>query len=266
MLSFSLLILLSSYSILPTAALADNNDDGDDYGEFVKEVLKEDQGNHNSNEYYHEDSYYENQEEKIRLEKERIAKEEADRIKAERERAFQAELQKLNAEQQAAALKQKKLDAKIVSSILKAAEQNDLYKVLGIRNWDWKIPSRKWNIAGFKITIPGWTVKETTIKDIRKAYRIRAMSVHPDKNRDGRAQEAFIIVEETASILSNQGMREEYDSHWKTARQERRKVQIAMVTDMTDTVLGTTMKTCQTIYTLLGPFAMPVIILGALIA
>lgn len=257
------LLMLSTYSILPMV-LADF--DGAAYDEYVKEVLEEDQYNDHSNEYYHEDSYYEDREAQQRLEQERIAQEEADRVQADRERVFQAELDRMSADQQAAALKQKKLDAKVVHSVLKAAEQNELYKVLGIRNWDWKIPGRELHVAGLSLTIPGLTIKETTMKDIRKAYRTRAMAVHPDKNKDGRAQEAFIVVEETASILSDQVLREQYDRHFCAVRRERRQAQLAMVSEVTDTVWGTTKGVLKAVHTMLGPFATPVIIIGALIA
>lgn len=275
------LLILSVYSItsivvVVTATTAeyhyddDDNDEGGtggDYDEYVKEVLQEDDHHHHSgNEYFHEDSYYEAQHTQQRLEEERIAEEQANRIRVERERAFQAELDKMTADQQAAALKQKKMDAKVVHSILKAVEQNELYKVLGIRNWDWKIPAREWRVAGWSVTLPGVTVKETTMKDIRRAYRTRAMLVHPDKNKDGRAQQAFIAVEETASILSDHTLRAEYDRHRQAVRRERRQVQLALVSEVTETVVGTTMGTLKAAHRLLGPFATPVIILGALIA
>ena len=276
------LLILSVYSItsivvVVTATTAeyhyddDDNDEGGtggDYDEYVKEVLQEDDHHHHSggNEYFHEDSYYEAQHTQQRLEEERIADEQANRIRVERERAFQAELDQMSADQQAAALKQKKMDAKVVHSILKAVEQNELYKVLGIRNWDLKIPAREWRVAGWSVTLPGLTVKETTMKDIRRAYRTRAMLVHPDKNKDGRAQQAFIAVEETASILSDHTLRAEYDRHRQAVRRERRQVQLAMVSEVTETVVGTTMGTLKAAHRLLGPFATPVIILGALIA
>lgn len=237
-----------------------------DYDEYVREVLEEDQDNHHANEYYHEDSYYEKREAQQRIQEEQRAQAEADRVAAERERAFQAELDRMNSEQQKAALKQKKVDAKVVKAVLKAAEQNDLYKVLGIRNWDWKIPARELNILGFSMTIPGVTLKDTTMKDIRKAYRNRAMSVHPDKNKDGHAQKAFIVVEETASILSDQSRREEYDQEIKTIRWERRQVQIELVSGVTDSIWKTTRGILKAAHTVLGPFATPVIIIGALIA
>ncbi|OEU08798.1 heat shock protein DnaJ, partial [Fragilariopsis cylindrus CCMP1102] len=48
-------------------------------------------------------------------------------------------------------------------------------------------------------------------RDIRKQFRTRAMQIHPDKNNDGRAQEAFIAVENAASILSDKQQRNIYD-------------------------------------------------------
>jgi hypothetical protein len=71
----------------------------------------------------------------------------------------------------------------------------------GIRNWNLKASSRELNVAGFGFNIPGLTLKETTAKDIKRAYRIRAMLVHPDKNRDGRAQEAFLLHATNITLL-----------------------------------------------------------------
>ena len=245
----------------------------DDYAEYVQEVLEEDEGNQHQNEYYHEDSYYdrqsEQQEEAQKLkqaEQERIEQEKADRIAAERERAFQAELDRMNAEQQKAALRQKKKDAQIVKSVLKASKKNDLYKALGIRNWNVKLPSRTIRLIGFSFTIPGVTLKETSMKDIRKAYRNRAMAVHPDKNKDGRAQEAFIIVEESASILSDNSLRQKYDEEQRSFRLERRQGQMALVNGALLSVQDTLFGVLKAIQMVLGPFATPVIILGLLMA
>ena len=48
------------------------------------------------------------------------------------------------------------------------------------------------------------------------------MLTHPDKNRDGRAGEAFIAVENSASILSDEGLREKYDAQIRIARSKNR--------------------------------------------
>lgn len=245
----------------------------DEYADYVNEILEEDQDNHHENEYYHEDSYYERQKEqqeealkRKQAEQERLLQEEADRIAAERERAFQAELDRMNEQQQKAALKQKKKDAHIVKSVLNASKKNDLYKILGIRNWNLKIPDRTIRIAGFSFKIPGITLKETTMKDIRKAYRTRAMAVHPDKNKDGRAQEAFIVVEESASILSDSKLREQYDEAHRLTTIERRHSQMAFVRGFLSSIQDTIKGLLTALKIVLGPFATPVIILGLLMA
>ena len=250
----------------------------DVYDEYVKEVLEEDEGNHqHENDHYsHEDAYYERQkaqqqdaDKRKRAEEERIAQEQADRVALERERAFQAELERMNTDKQKAALiRQKKNDAKVVKSVLKAAQLEDLYQVLGIRNWNIKIPSRSIRIplVGRSVTIPGITIKETTMKDIRKAYRNRAMAVHPDKNRDGRAQEAFILVEESASILSDNLLRQQYDKQLALSRRLKRDSQMQLVSGVLNSLKSSLLGFLKAIRVLLGPFATPVIILGLLMA
>ncbi len=246
--------------------------DYDDYSDYVKEVLEEDASNQHENEYYHEDDYYERQKEQQReaqqqrqADEERLAQEEADRVAAERERSFQAELDRMSVEQQKAAMQQKKKDARIVRSVLNASLKQDLYKVLGIRNWSIKIPSRTIGLAGFSFQIPGITIKEVTMKDIRKAYRTRAMAVHPDKNKDGRAQEAFIAVEESASILSDNFLREQYDKELRLSQKEKRQSQLKLVAGFVNYVRSTVIGVFKASQMVLGPFATPVIIICLLL-
>lgn len=49
------------------------------------------------------------------------------------------------------------------------------------------------------------------------------MAVHPDKNRDGRANEAFIAVENSASILTDKQSSKEYDQQMREYYQQRRQ-------------------------------------------
>ena len=104
------------------------------------------------------------------------------------------------------------------------------------------------------------------MKDIRKAYRNRAMAVHPDKNKDGRAQEAFILVEESASILSDNFLRQQYDKQHQLARKEKLQSQMALVSGVLNSVKGTVGGILKAMRVVLGPFATPVIILGLLMA
>eukprot|EP00536_Pseudo-nitzschia_multiseries_P008569 jgi/Psemu1/198418/e_gw1.219.30.1 len=173
----------------------------------------------------------------------------------------------MNEEQRKAALKQKKVDGKKVKSILRANERNNLYQVLGIRNLSLKLPAREVNLGGLvKFTIPGLALlKEPTEKDIRRQFRKRAMEVHPDKNRDGRAQEAFVAVEEAATILSDPKLRKQYDSERKLQREDQLEGYRKVVRKAVAHFWAITRRTIQVFKTLLGPFFLPVVILAALI-
>jgi hypothetical protein len=245
----------------------------DDY-DYVNEVLEEDE-RHYGEEHFDEDDtsdFYEKQrlqqeetERQRQAEEERLAREQADTAASERERQFQAELARMNAEQQKAAMRQKKKDERVVRSVLKAAKKNKLYAILGMKNWNLRIPSREIKIANFNFTIPGIALKQTSTKDIRKAYRNRAMLVHPDKNRDGRAVEAFIAVENAASILADERLRVEYDEEARLSRLERRKESKNLVFKTVSTVQGVVGKVLRAIHAVLGPFATPVLIILALL-
>jgi DnaJ-class molecular chaperone len=91
------------------------------------------------------------------------------------------------------------------------------------------------------------------------------MAVHPDKNRDGRAQEAFIAVENAASILSDEGLRAEYDKQVRSSTMERRQGAKELVINTASSVLQMVVKVLKAIHAVLGPFATPVIIIGALL-
>mmetsp|Transcript_8061 Transcript_8061/g.17360 ORF Transcript_8061/g.17360 Transcript_8061/m.17360 type:complete len:282 (+) Transcript_8061:41-886(+) len=260
----------TTISLCATQIRADSVED-----EYVRQVIEEDQDHYHDEYQYHatdEEAARQQQnfadQEQIRQEKEeRAAREASERVAAERERRFEAEVARMNEEQKKLALKQKKIDGKKVRSVLKASERNNLYEVLGIRNLSLKLPPREVNLAGvFRFTIPGVTLlKELSEKDIRKQFRKRAMDVHPDKNRDGRAQEAFVAVEEAASILSDKKLRKQYDLERKLHRSDqvegyRRAVRTAIAY-----VWAMTRRTIQVTKTLLGPFFLPVVILAALI-
>ena len=269
-----LLLLLSALAVISRISVGvyGLGDDGYDY---VKEVLEEDDHHHDDGGYYSEDppsastddfeKRQQEAEQRRQEEADRLAQQEADRIAAKREKEFEAELAKMNVDQQKAAKKQKKKDARVVRSVLKAAQKKKLYAVLGIKNWNMKIPSRDINIAGkFGFTIPGLTLKETTAKDIKRAYRNQSKLVHPDKNRDGHAQEAFIAVENAASILGDPKQRAEYDKIEKARRQQRQQESTDVIFKSLGLVRASFMKAFKVVHSVFGPFATPVIILGAL--
>lgn len=238
----------------------------DDDFDYVKEVLEEDEMQYDeqrdSEEYQANQRLQAEEAEKQRqAEQRRIEREHADRIAAERERAFEKELAKMNEDQKKAALKQKKKDSRIVKAILKTARKTNHYGVLGMKNWNLRIPERKINIAGLKFTIPGITLKQTTTKDVKRAFRVRTKLVHPDKNRDGRATEAFIAVENAASILSDEKSKSKYDDEMRLLRQDQQKKSKAIAQGF----LATTLRVFRAVLAVLGPFATPVLIIGALI-
>jgi chemotaxis protein histidine kinase CheA len=288
-----LLLLCGSLSLLSSFSASNALEEQNNYDEYVRQVLEEEQ-QHYYDEYYavNEDVHREEEEQQQQhhqsddksseamteeerwiLEQERLAQEQADRIAAERERQFQVELDRMDQEQQKKALQQKKRDHRNVQKVLRAAHRNDLYGILGMRPWNLKLPPThiqfpfggRNNNTHFQFTIPGITIKETSDQDIRKHFRMQAKQLHPDKNKDGRAQEAFYAVEMAAAILSDPNQRQAYDQE----RQRRRK---ELITANKQLVMATSWRMWQlssqmakTAHTLLGPFFTPVMILLAII-
>lgn len=186
-------------------------------------------------------------------------------VRAQREAAFEAELAQMSAKKQKEARKQKRKDARIVRRVLRAAEKGDFYGVLGLHNREFRIPSRTIKIAGLRWSIPGISLFHISQQKIRRAYRALALTVHPDKNRDGRAEEAFIEVENVASILSDERSRTEYDKIAQAARQERNDEIRKVVGSSLSRTFRIVHRGVSVFRTVLGPFAFPVLILGSLI-
>ncbi|VEU45335.1 unnamed protein product [Pseudo-nitzschia multistriata] len=285
---FTILVAWSTtIALCGTHARADSLED-----EYVRQVIEEDQQHYND---YHtggddddehaarqqqqqqqrqhqhdEEDAFRSQRQRMQEEREAAEREAADRMAAERERQFEAEVQRMNEEQRKLARKQKKIDGRVVKSVLRASGNKNLYAVLGIRHRfpGLKIPAREVDLFGaLRFTIPGISLfsGELSEKQIRKQFRKRAMEVHPDKNRDGRAQEAFVAVEEAAAVLSDPRQREAYDA--ERARQQKEQLERykgAVKTAMAY-AWALTRRTVQVIQTLLGPFFVPVAIILALI-
>jgi hypothetical protein len=205
-------------------------------------------------------------EERLKAEADRRAQELADKIAADRERKFQNDLSKMDEQQRKVALKQKRRDQKIAQHVLKAARHGDLYGVIGMKNWNIAIPPKQMTLpGGFHFHIPGLTIKSTTERDIKKQFRLRAIQVHPDKNRDGRAQEAFIAVEYAASILSDKKLRAVYDTERQRHNRERLAIQRQLVTTTVTSTLQVTKQIVKGVHIILGPFFTPVLIIGFII-
>jgi len=173
-------------------------------------------------------------------------KKKADEIALQREIKFQAELEKLHDEKARKALKrQKRRDGQVVKRVLKNSENDRHYAVLGLKC--------KWG----EIAVGPFSFCSVSPSEVKRAYRNIARSVHPDKNRDGRAGEAFDALENSAALLTDPSKKKDYDA--KLRRQRKAALKQSLV------VLENSWKTLRTIFKLLGPFATPIAILLALI-
>lgn len=243
---------------------------------FVEEVISED------NLYYNDYEYRNEIEEQLRHEKEELTQEAArskilvaenERIQKQREEAFANELEQLKEDKAAAKklLQRKKRDAKVVNRIYKSFQSNNYYAVLGIRNFmfsNLRIPNHTITIVPnyFVVRIPGFELFNISEKQIKKAYREMAKLVHPDKSKDPRAAEAFLLVEDAAMILLNDASRFEYDM---LIQKERKELQIRIVNQIGDGIEKSFMMANTVVRLakkLLGPFTIPVVVLVALIA
>ncbi len=190
------------------------------------------------------------QQEAFQKEQEEAEKAKADKIAAEREAAFQAEIERTQDEQKRKALKvQKAKDAKVVRSVLKQASKGNHYAVVGLKC--------RWG------EIKLGPIKFCTVKsgDIKKAYRSMARMVHPDKNRDGRAEQAFDALEKSAAILQDEKQRKEFDA--KNRAQLKRNIE-SCISTITDIWKRST-EIIKIVTNTLGPFKTPIIVLIALI-
>ena len=262
------LLLLVVLLVALTTIHADSDD------EYVRQVLEEDKGHYNDDYHTTEEEYqrrqqqqreeYQKRQKQAQEAQERAAQEAADRVANERERKFQAELDQMKDEEaKKAALQQKRKDGRRVRSILKAAKNNNLYGVMGISNIKIQtpeIPINFFNVA--KFTIPSLKIwKGPTEQQIKKQFRKRAMQVHPDKNKDGRAQEAFVAVQEAAQVLGDKQARAQYDAY----RKENRSQQMELVTKTLSSALAVLKRMIGVCQTVLGPFFLPVMIIAVLI-
>ena len=185
------------------------------------------------------------------------AEEEAARIaeqhRLQREAEFEAEVKRMDAEQRKRALKQKKIDARIVNRILRATGANpepNHYAVLGLRNWE--------------VHVGPWHLFRITTKDVKKAYRNLSRRVHPDKNRDGRAEQAFHALEASSAVLSDAEDRRGYDRRVEARRKKRNKRITGTTFDVLDSTRRNVLRVLGTSKRVLGPFSVPVFTLGML--
>lgn len=186
---------------------------------------------------------------------------ETERIRLKREAAFEADLKKMNEEEQKRAQQQKKKDAKIVNRILKASKADKHYAVLGIRNFEVQLgPYYMLNFS-----IGPLVLFRVKTKAIKRVYRNLARTVHPDKNKDGRAEEAFHALEQSAAILTDDKQRQDYDKKIISARRRKTKYAVDSVMRVSHVAWSQTTSTLKTTKKVLGPFSTPILVVGALI-
>jgi len=283
-----LLLLFFFLNLLASAQYAQQKKPGrdveeeDDDDDVVQQVLKDEQAHYGDDydrhhqfeddpnfdaEAYQED-YIRKEEEAERLEQERLAareRQEAERIRQEREAAFELEVSQMEEAKAKAARKQKKKDAQICRRVLNASKHGDHYRVLGLWNFEIELSERKIGVWRLALTIPAIKLFRIPAKKIRKSYRKVSLEVHPDRNRDGRAHEAFLALEQSASILSDEKQRAAVDEEIRRKRQRTKQKALMRAHGAMNASVKVTSRTIGIVRSVLGPFAVPVSIIGALI-
>jgi len=185
----------------------------------------------------------------------------AERIRLKREAAFEADLKKMNEEQRKKAQRQKKKDAKVVKRILNAHKAGRHYAVLGIRNFEVQLGP----YYIFNFSLGPLILFRVKTKDIKKVYRNLARTVHPDKNKDGRAEEAFHALETSATILTDEKQRSDYDKRIISTRRRRNKYAMESVVGVSQLAWRRSVSSLRVAKRVLGPFSTPILVVGALI-
>jgi hypothetical protein len=189
------------------------------------------------------------------------ASQEAERIRLMRESAFEAELKKMNDEQRKRAQRQKARDAKVVKRVLRAHRAGRHYAVLGIRNLELQLGP----FYFLNFSIGPWTIFHVKTREIKRVYRNLARAVHPDKNRDGRAEEAFHALEESAEILTDEKKRSDYDKRIIATRRRRNKYAMESALGASRLAWSKSVSTLRLVKRILGPFSTPILVVTALI-
>jgi len=87
--------------------------------------------------------------------------------------------------------------------------------------------------------------------------------IHPDKNSDGRADQAFVAVDEAYNLLSDPQARESYHESWSLEQSSQpwlhRHEKVGKIITATHTVVS---RTAGIVSKVVGPFSVPVSILA----
>ena len=166
-----------------------------------------------------------------------------------------AVLEKLGEKAKKVAQKRRKADTKLVDKVFKQSMKGHHYAVLGIRNVEIKLK------FGPKVV----TLRKITPDFIKKAYRKRARQLHPDKNTDSRATQAFHKLEASFQILSNEESRSAYDQEIAEENKAKREKMYRTMNNMQKKVMVVVNPLRKTLNTFVRPFSTPLFVLGALI-
>ena len=184
--------------------------------------------------------------------------------------------------------KEERQDSRIVQRILLASRNGEHYKVLGLKLYEIKVP--------FEVRIPFYrslkgllrrkrnkshddvdTTQDSNTKStyisifrpnnnvIKRAYRQRARLVHPDKNTDPNAAQAFDALDQAAAILMDERLRNDYDMAVRNIRERRAQERIQLFKNVIGVAYSVSSKVSSVGKRVLGPFLTPLIVLGALI-
>jgi DnaJ domain len=245
----------------------------DEYQRFVQEVLSENELNYNIDEGEQSRLQYSNPNEREETIRPTKIVDNNEKTRKKREETFANELAQLKEDKAAARklLQQQKRDARIVHRIIHESQSNNHYAVLGLQKlilFEIKIPKCTITVIPnhFTLNIPAIEVFGISEKKIRKAYREMAKLVHPDKSKEPRAVEAFLMVENSAAVLLNATTRAEYDT---LLEYEKHRHCAKLYVDM-KYQMESTLRLIRTILcsgkNILGPLTIPVVLLVALIA
>jgi len=150
----------------------------------------------------------------------------------------------------------------MVNKILKASASKKHYAVLGLRNWELSVgPLKCWKLQLGK---KPYTIRRLTTKQIKSKYRTLARLVHPDKNKDGRAEEAFTALEKSAAVLTNEEERREYDRIERKRARQKREEKMRLVSNVVHLIQTNVLLVIRLAKKIMGPFATPILLLGSL--
>ncbi|GMH69174.1 hypothetical protein TrST_g2298 [Triparma strigata] len=165
-----------------------------------------------------------------------------------REAAWEQELKAMKKNERQEAIRRRKNDKKVIDKVLKS---KSAYETLSLKPKWYEV----WKKEGVGVSV----------KQVKKAYRNMAKRIHPDKNKDSRAEDAFDMLQEAYEILSVPESKKAYDRKLNLQKQSTREDQLSNAQDMAVNAFERSRLMTKIVSTLLGPFAPSFFMLCALI-